>query len=484
MKKGCIGLVLLLLISSIAYAQDDPYAADSQGKCTTGSEGVKVGSLCYDCGKSDGVCPDDFSSNTCTTADIDCCQVSAIKWADASGSEITSASGGDSVKLILEASGKCSGQSVDFDISEADLTGYDDYPSDPSSTTVGANGVAQVTWSADGTFSDGLLGDPEYIFDAIIGNIFSFGPSSELSVSGAGGAPTTTAAAACGDGVLDSGEDASNCPDDAGCDNGLVLCGDGSCAVTCTTAATDNNDNNCDSGESCTATACNGLQSSCLNGLFCGNGICNCNTAATDGELPPLTSACAAFDPDYDTDGDGIMGGDNCPAISNSDQLDSDSDGGACDYTAAYVDANGYSCGGDVCDIDDDNDGVCDTGETGAECVGSDLCPGTDPTAVEIDENGCTEDQKDCLVQWDCSQAPWSECDPNTNTISRDTSLCVFTGPQGSICQTNAVYQPEAVKGCLVEEEFPVFSLMNVIITLILIAGFYVISSRTKYKNN
>ena len=48
-----------------------------------------------------------------------------------------------------------------------------------------------------------------------------------------------------------------------------------------------------------------------------------------------------------DTDGDGAPdSADNCPAVANSDQLDSDSDGQ-----------------GDACDDDDDNDSVADVDE-------------------------------------------------------------------------------------------------------------------------
>lgn len=481
MKKGCIGLVLLLLVINLVYAQDEPYAADAQGKCSTATDGVKIGGYCYDCGKNDGVCPEDFSSGICgTKADIDCCKLTAVKWTNSQGTEITNANGGDSVKLVLEASAKCKGQSVSFDISESDqLSGNDDYPSDPSSTTIGSDGKASVSWNVDGTFSDGLLGGgPEFIFDAIIANTIIFGPSSELAISGSGGAPTTTtAAAACGDGVLDSGETPENCPSDAGCDNGLIYCGsDEGCLAACNTPANDNGDSNCDADESCATASCNGLQSTCMSGLTCANNVCSCNSLTKDGILPPMTSVCAAYDPDYDIDGDGVMGGDNCPGVANADQADFDSDGSICDYTTVpYVSSTGFACGGDLCDLDEDNDGVCNAGETSSYCTGSDLCLGTDPNVdiSTVDKDGCTEDQKDCLAQWDCTQAAWSECDTTTNTITRDTSKCVFTGPQGSICQTNTVYQPEAIKSCLVEEEFPVFGLMNILVTLVLIAGFY-----------
>ncbi len=51
-------------------------------------------------------------------------------------------------------------------------------------------------------------------------------------------------------------------------------------------------------------------------------------------------------------------GVDNCEDISNPDQ--------------AYHDTDNL---GDACDVDDDNDGICDPGQTGASCGGSDNCP-------------------------------------------------------------------------------------------------------------
>ena len=65
-----------------------------------------------------------------------------------------------------------------------------------------------------------------------------------------------------------------------------------------------------------------------------------------------------------DSDGDGIVDPeDNCPLVSNADQLDTDNDGA-----------------GNACDADDDNDGVGD---------GSDNCPLTvNPDQADFDLDG------------------------------------------------------------------------------------------------
>ena len=80
-----------------------------------------------------------------------------------------------------------------------------------------------------------------------------------------------------------------------------------------------------------------------------------------DGIQEPLLMVSCA-----DTDGDGICDGvDNCISTPNADQLNTDAD-----------------AEGDVCDVDDDNDGLSDTDEASI---------GTDPLDADSDDDGITD---------------------------------------------------------------------------------------------
>jgi hypothetical protein len=86
-----------------------------------------------------------------------------------------------------------------------------------------------------------------------------------------------------------------------------------------------------------------------------------------------------------DADDDGVPDeSDNCPDEPNPNQDDTDEGGGdgvgdACDncpddFNPAQQNHDSDALG-DVCDPDDDNDGICDPEESDPSCSGSDICP-------------------------------------------------------------------------------------------------------------
>ena len=134
-----------------------------------------------------------------------------------------------------------------------------------------------------------------------------------------------------------------------------------------------------------------------------------------DNDQDGIGDAC-----DNDNDGDGIAEGegdigDNCPTVANTSQndIDDDGEGDACDtdddgdgtpdtsdncplIANDQTNTDGASDGGDACDLDDDNDGLSDAEEIGL---------GTNPLLADTDSDGDLDNVDNCPNDSNADQA-------------------------------------------------------------------------------
>jgi hypothetical protein len=226
----------------------------------------------------------------------------------------------------------------------------DGCPSDPNKTEPGVCGCGY----ADSTDTDG---------DGICGVVTDNCPSvsnsnqADADSDGTGDAcdgcpsdPNKTAAGVCGCGYADSTD----------------TDGDGICGVVTDNCPSVSNTNQADADSDGTGDACDGCPNDNTKTVAgqcgCGNadtdtdgdGTADCNDGCPNDITKTVAGICGCgYADSTDTDGDGICGAvtDNCPDVSNTDQLDSDGDGigDACDNCPNDTNAD---------QADDDSDGL------------------------------------------------------------------------------------------------------------------------------
>lgn len=80
----------------------------------------------------------------------------------------------------------------------------------------------------------------------------------------------------------------------------------------------------------------------------------------------------------------------------------------------------------------------------------------------------------DCVSDWDCTQAEWGPCTNNNGRLTRTRDITQCTLPEGIACPTT----PSDEKNCILEEQFPVFSLLNILTVSFMLVGYYFVKKR------
>ncbi len=345
----------------------------------------------------------------------------------------------------------------------------------------------------------------------------------------------------CGNGIQDLGETCNTCPQDVIATGGTCInCGNGqldigencaSCRQDATTSggvcSTCNYNSFCDVSEGCGCTDCFNSSDGCTEGNMCNVLMqsCGCNTLK-DGSCSSDLS-CQNIDPDCCVVNDALWSTDctfdklpvyidvRTGVACNNKQIDFEikenediiapgvnstlvTNGSARGTWIAKRSSTCYPVIGctpsvnsyyfvttlsqnskifdtrklEVRDCDVVNDADCDGILNDAdECSGTRYCK-------DVNSRGCDRGQATCYAEWDCSAAEWSECNEETGKRTRDALRCVFNGAPNSPCAN--ITSVSTQKDCLVEQEFPVFTNANIMLSILLLLSYYLFIKKLK----
>ena len=132
--------------------------------------------------------------------------------------------------------------------------------------------------------------------------------------------------------------------------------------------------------------------------------------------------------------------------------------------------------------VDEDCD---DVNNEDDECIGTVEC-------AEVNSRGCIPGPNDeCMALWDCSGVQWGGCIDGKETRNIGDCIiwdvisdrpancqCTFNGNENDFNNCGQFFMPPTERTCMKEEAFPAFTLSSLIITILILIGFYSIRLR------